>query len=90
LLTGWYVTEIGRQPWVIQDVLKTSEAASSTLSSTAATLTLGAFVVVYVGLILAALYVLRWLIEDELRDLGVTASTGDRWHGPFPGVSDDD
>jgi len=90
LLTGWYVTEIGRQPWVIQDVLTTSEAASSTLSSTAATLTLGAFVVVYIGLILAALYVLRWLIEDELRDLGVTASTGDRWHGPLPGVSDDD
>jgi cytochrome d ubiquinol oxidase subunit I len=90
LLTGWYVTEIGRQPWVIQGELKTSEAVSTTLSGAEATLTLVGFVVVYVGLILTALYVLRWLIQDELRELGVQASSGDGWHGPLPGVSDDD
>jgi cytochrome d ubiquinol oxidase subunit I len=92
LLTGWYVTEIGRQPWVIQGELRTSEAVSSTLTGTAATLTLVGFVVVYSGLILTALYVLKWLIEGELEDLGVTESSGDRWYGPIPevGVGDDD
>jgi cytochrome d ubiquinol oxidase subunit I len=90
LLTGWYVTEIGRQPWVIQGELRTSEAVSSTLSSAEATLTLVGFVVVYGGLVLAALYTLRWLIEGELRDLGVEESSGGRWYGPIPGVSDDD
>lgn len=90
LLTGWYVTEIGRQPWVIQDELRTSEAVSSTLSGSEATLTLVGFVVIYIGLILVALHVLRWLVEDELRELGVKVSDDDRWYGPVPKVSDDD
>ena len=90
LLTGWYVTEIGRQPWVIQDVLTTSEAASPTLSSAEATATLGAFLVVYSGLILAALTVLKWLIREERRTLTVGETSRDTGHGPLPGVSDDD
>jgi cytochrome d ubiquinol oxidase subunit I len=90
LLTGWYVTEIGRQPWVIQGELRTSEAVSSVLTGTEATLTLVGFVVVYVGLVVTALYVLKWLIRGELQELGVRESGSDRWHGPLPGVSDDD
>ncbi|QSG04384.1 Cytochrome bd-type quinol oxidase, subunit 1 [Halapricum desulfuricans] len=90
LLTGWYVTEIGRQPWVIQDELTTNEAVSSTLSGGEATFTLVAFLAIYVALVLVALYILRWLIQDELRELGVKESSGDRWYGPLPGVSDDD
>jgi cytochrome d ubiquinol oxidase subunit I len=90
LLTGWYVTEIGRQPWIIQDELTTSEAVSSTLTGTEATLTLIAFLVIYGALVTVALYILRWLIQDELRELGVTESSRDRWYGPIPGVSDDD
>src|SRR6056297_207242 len=90
LLTGWYVTEIGRQPWVIQGELKTSEAVSSKLNGPEATLTLVGFVVVYVGLVLTALYVLKWLVREELQALGVRESSEGRWHGPIPGVSDDD
>ncbi|MFW6435443.1 MAG: cytochrome ubiquinol oxidase subunit I, partial [Halovenus sp.] len=90
LLTGWYVTEIGRQPWVIQDVLKTGEAASPTLSSAQATGTLALFVVVYTGLILAALSVLKWLIEDELESIDVVDQPDDGGYGPIPGVGDDD
>ena len=90
LLTGWYVTEIGRQPWVIQDVLKTSEAASSTLSSVEATATLAAFVVIYLGLVSAALYVLKWLIEDELRHIPAREAPGGAERGSIPGVADDD
>ncbi|MDL0142882.1 cytochrome ubiquinol oxidase subunit I [Halobacterium salinarum] len=90
LLTGWYVTEIGRQPWVIQGELKTSEAVSSTLTGTEATLTLVGFVVLYVALILTALYVLKWLIRGELRSLGVQESSAGRWRGPLPWVTSDD
>jgi len=90
LLTGWYVTEIGRQPWVIQGELKTSEAVSSTLTGAEATLTLVGFVVLYVGLVLTALYILKWLVREELRSLGVRESSGGRWHGPIPWVSSDD
>ncbi|MFO8115774.1 MAG: cytochrome ubiquinol oxidase subunit I [Halorubrum sp.] len=90
LLTGWYVTEIGRQPWVIQGELTTSDAVSSTLTGTEATLTLVGFVGIYIGLLLVALHVLRWLVENELRELGVDASSDDRWYGPVPKVTDDD
>lgn len=29
VLAGWYTTEIGRQPWLVQGVLKTADAASA-------------------------------------------------------------
>lgn len=65
-LTGWYVTEIGRQPWVVQGVLRTDEAVSASLGSTAATATLAAFVACYVGLLAAFCYALKRLVEAEL------------------------
>ena len=90
LLTGWYVTEIGRQPWVIQGELKTSDAVSQSLTGTEATATLAAFVVVYVGLIAVALLVLRWLVRAELRDIGGTDPSRDTGHGHIPWVGGDD
>ena len=89
LLTGWYVTEIGRQPWVIQDVLKTSEAVSRSLTSFEATATLVGFVIVYVALIAAALLVLTWLVEEELAELGaVDPPTAGRDYLPWVGGDD--
>jgi cytochrome bd ubiquinol oxidase subunit I len=29
-LSGWYVTEIGRQPWLVTGILRTADAASAT------------------------------------------------------------
>ena len=29
VIAGWYTTEIGRQPWLVQGVLTTAEAASA-------------------------------------------------------------
>src|SRR5690606_28585194 len=51
VLAGWYVTEIGRQPWLVQGVLKTSDMvadheASTVLSTFVAYLALYAFVLV--------------------------------------------
>jgi len=71
LLTGWYVTEIGRQPWVIQDVLKTNDAVSTTLTGAEATGTLIAFIILYIALLTAFGFVLKWMIEGELERMGV-------------------
>jgi len=51
VLAGWYVTEIGRQPWLVQGVLKTSDMvadheASMVLGTFVAYLALYAFVLV--------------------------------------------
>lgn len=51
-LAGWYVTEIGRQPWLVTGVLKTHEAASA-VPAGAIGLTLAMYLAVYAGLLLA-------------------------------------
>ncbi|WP_231186971.1 cytochrome ubiquinol oxidase subunit I [Haladaptatus sp. DYF46] len=61
--TGWIVTEVGRQPWVVQGVMKTSAGVSPGLSSTEATLTLLGFVGVYAALLVVYVYVVRRIIR---------------------------
>ncbi|GAA0676818.1 cytochrome ubiquinol oxidase subunit I [Natronoarchaeum mannanilyticum] len=89
LLTGWYVTEIGRQPWVIQGVLKTNDAVSTTLTGAEATATLVAFVALYVVLLAAFGFAFKWLIEGELVRMGVREES-DPDRPQLPLVSSDD
>jgi cytochrome d ubiquinol oxidase subunit I len=60
---GWVVTEVGRQPWIVYGVLRTSDAVSA-----APGLRLGFFavVVVYVALTAGAVYALRRLARTAL------------------------
>ncbi|PIR38108.1 MAG: cytochrome ubiquinol oxidase subunit I [Alphaproteobacteria bacterium CG11_big_fil_rev_8_21_14_0_20_39_49] len=51
-LAGWYTTEIGRQPWLVEGVLLTADAVSNVSTGMVAT-TLIAYVVVYIALIIA-------------------------------------
>jgi len=46
ILAGWYTTEIGRQPWVVYGVMRTSDAVSNH-SALALTATLLMFIVMY-------------------------------------------
>jgi cytochrome bd ubiquinol oxidase subunit I len=47
---GWVLTETGRQPWIVQGLLKTSDAHSPNVSSATIGASLGVFVVLYVVL----------------------------------------
>ena len=59
-LAGWYVTEIGRQPWLVQGVLATSSAAGSApASNIAASLTL--YLSLYAVLLMAYISTLFYL-----------------------------
>ncbi|WP_435180625.1 cytochrome ubiquinol oxidase subunit I [Halorussus sp. AFM4] len=60
---GWIVTEVGRQPWVIQGVMKTTEGVSPGLTATEATLTLAGFVAGYLVLLGLYTYVVGRLIR---------------------------
>ncbi len=44
---GWLFTEMGRQPWVVYGLMKTSEASSPTVSLGSVAATLGAFTLLY-------------------------------------------
>jgi cytochrome bd ubiquinol oxidase subunit I len=59
-LAGWYTTEIGRQPWLVQGVLTTKEAVADVPAGMVLS-TLIAYMVVYVILIVAYMGVLFYL-----------------------------
>jgi cytochrome d ubiquinol oxidase subunit I len=51
--TGWLMTELGRQPWVVYGVMKTSEAVSTAVSTGEVLTTLILFTLIY-GLLMVA------------------------------------
>ena len=58
LIAGWIVTEVGRQPWIVYELMRTEEAVTGAEGIPIGYATL---VVVYIGLGSAALYMLRRL-----------------------------
>ncbi len=52
---GWIATEVGRQPWIVQNLLRTSDAFSTNVSSGQIAFSLVFFTLVYLAL--AALFV---------------------------------
>jgi cytochrome d ubiquinol oxidase subunit I len=47
---GWLFTEMGRQPWIVYGLMKTSLAGSPSVSATDVAVTLGGFVFLYTAL----------------------------------------
>jgi cytochrome bd ubiquinol oxidase subunit I len=56
---GWALTEVGRQPWIVQGLLKTSEANSPSVSTTWLSISLGVFVTLYVALFVVDFWLMR-------------------------------
>jgi cytochrome bd ubiquinol oxidase subunit I len=65
-LSGWYVTEIGRQPFLVYGLMRTSEAATSVAPSYVA-LTLSAYLVVYGLLLVTYVGVLKYMAEHPVQ-----------------------
>jgi cytochrome d ubiquinol oxidase subunit I len=59
-LCGWLVTEIGRQPWLVTGILRTSEAAGAA-SGAQLGASLTGYVITYIGMLLAYMVVLTHL-----------------------------
>ena len=59
-LAGWYVTEIGRQPYLVYGVLTTADAASNVPSTLIAS-TLAMYLALYLTLIAAYISVVLYL-----------------------------
>ncbi|MGM0454480.1 MAG: cytochrome ubiquinol oxidase subunit I [Thermodesulfobacteriota bacterium] len=61
VLAGWFVTEVGRQPWIVQGLLRTQNTVSP-VAGTSVAISLAAFVVVYVFIFGAGSYYILHLI----------------------------
>ncbi len=58
IMAGWAVAEIGRQPWIVYNMMRTSDAVSPVPASSVAT-SLVAFIVVYTFIGILDIYLLR-------------------------------
>lgn len=65
LVAGWYVTEIGRQPWLVYGLLTVAQAAS-TVPATSIALTLTIYLVLYVLLLGAYISVVFYLAKKAI------------------------
>lgn len=66
VIAGWIVTEVGRQPWVIQGVLLTRDALSPVTPGSVATSLLIYLVIYSIVFVAGAIYILRLLREGPV------------------------
>jgi cytochrome bd ubiquinol oxidase subunit I len=62
-VAGWYVTEIGRQPYIVHGLVRTADMASKVPSSMIA-VTLAMYVTLYLALVVAYVAVIRYMAEQ--------------------------
>ena len=63
-LAGWYVTEIGRQPWLVTGVLKTKDAVAK-LPQASVQFSLTGYIIVYVILMVSYISTLYYLANKK-------------------------
>lgn len=56
--TGWIMTEVGRQPWIVYKVLNTKDGVSQAVDATSLLITLIGFIVIYTVLAVADVYLI--------------------------------
>ncbi len=81
VLSGWYTTEIGRQPYLVSGVLRTADAVTTVPAANVA-VTLAGYLVLYIFLIFAYVSVVFYLA----RQAGTAAAKSEaaRAFGPSP------
>jgi cytochrome bd ubiquinol oxidase subunit I len=74
---GWFLTEMGRQPWIVQGLLETGKANSPNVGVTWLSLSLAVFVLLYLVLLVADFWLMRRYAGRDPRatdDHGATAT----------------
>ena len=90
VIAGWVVTESGRQPWVVYNVMRTADATSPIPGATIAG-TLALFIVAYGIVFSFGIYYMNRLIargpdavkgkSEDASGIGPIGSTKDAGHG---------
>jgi cytochrome d ubiquinol oxidase subunit I len=63
ITAGWWTAEIGRQPWIVYNVMATADGMSPTLSAFDVAISLGMFIFLYALLLALFLYLLNKKIQ---------------------------
>jgi cytochrome bd ubiquinol oxidase subunit I len=86
---GWLLTENGRQPWIVQGLMKTINANSPAVSSTDIWISLSAFVLIYIALGAADLILMLRYGRKELdqEDDGGSSGASGKGATPIPALT---
>lgn len=79
-LAGWYITEIGRQPWLVSGVLRTSDAVTA-IGSGSVVLSLVMYLTIYAVLLVAYIHTLFYLARQF--STGITIQPIDEQKAPL-------
>ena len=68
VIAGWIITETGRQPWIVQGVLRTADAVSPVPGASVAT-TLVLFILIYGTVFSFGIYFINRLIARGIQQI---------------------
>jgi cytochrome d ubiquinol oxidase subunit I len=74
VLAGWYVTEIGRQPWMVAELLRVRDVVADHAAGTMWG-TLGAWLALYVFLLVSYIAAIRYLSTKPAESLTMVHET---------------
>ena len=82
---GWITTEVGRQPWVVYNQLRTADAVTLTLGTSDVLISLFAYMLVYVVIFGAGLFYLARIVSEGVpaEVPGTTPTPAQRPARPF-------
>jgi cytochrome d ubiquinol oxidase subunit I len=84
---GWFLTESGRQPWIVQGLQKTARANSPSVSSTEIWISLIVFVLSYIVLGAADGYLMLRYSRRGMAEADAEASAAEPPPGAFPALT---
>ncbi|MFU8876697.1 MAG: cytochrome ubiquinol oxidase subunit I [Wenzhouxiangellaceae bacterium] len=87
VLAGWFVTEVGRQPWLVYGMMRVSEGLTPSLTGWMVLATLIGYIAVYAVVFGAGSYYIRKVILGGLDPIETTADDG-RPKRPWSAVAD--
>jgi cytochrome d ubiquinol oxidase subunit I len=70
VLSGWFTAEVGRQPWVVWGLLRTSDAITPTLTGPQVLATLIGYIVVYTVIFAFGAYYIYMLLREGPTEAG--------------------
>jgi cytochrome d ubiquinol oxidase subunit I len=83
-IAGWILTEMGRQPWIVQNVLKTSDAVSPGMSTATVGFSLAVFLLLYATLGVVDFVLMRHYARLDPPDANAPGSAGGAAPAPAP------
>jgi cytochrome bd ubiquinol oxidase subunit I len=84
--SGWLLTELGRQPWIVFGLMLTAQGVSNTVPAGQVLATVVGFTLIYAALIVANVYL---LVKYARADTELIANDGVPTMAPGGGVPDD-